>query len=359
VLSLHAALIPDGPHTDYDGVAHAALTDERELVLRRFYALGPREQLVAYRQIRDYLAARVHETKRDRVVKARADALDALHAVAAHLNLEAGVAPTPREFDDAARKLGLDWNRSRVARAWGRWRFAKDAFLGRRLRDSADQRASRRAWAGRAPTQEAALVAVRAWLASGPSRETVRDYGAWVEEQNDLRAPSELPLPNATTVRRRLGATWSDIIRAARHEITLEQARPPRKHVRRRHARGEHDLVSAIGVGEILGRGGRNDIRREMANPSFPTPVVVLNRVRLWLRDDVVAYGEGRPFPVRKENELRHAYFTTTETMKATGLSRSGLDQGARRVPAPAINAGNVRLWLRTEVDDWVATQDG
>jgi predicted DNA-binding transcriptional regulator AlpA len=340
-------------------VSDAALSDEREHLLQRFFALAPREQLAAYRAIRDYLATRIHETKRDRLVETRAAALDALASVASHLKLEPGVAPTPREFDAGARDLGLDWNRSRVARAWGRWRFAKEAFAGGRLRDSADQRARRRATAGRARTQEAALVAVRLWLATHPPKETVRDYEAWAEEHNDKLAPGDLPLPNATTIRKRIPITWRDIIRVGRDEITVKQGRPPREHVRRRHAHGEHHLISVLGVSEILAHGDGYDIRKEISKPSFPRPVVALNRVRLWLRDDVVAYKKGRPFPERKQNELRYLYLTTPEVLQATGLSRSGLGNGAHGVPSPAIQAGSINLWLRSEVDAWLKRRPG
>lgn len=359
-LRVQATLIRDGPDTDQGGMAETALTDERELALQRFYALLPKDQLVVYRAARDYLASRVHETKRDRLVEERAAAIDALETVAAHLKLELGVAPTPRQFDDAAHALdlrcerGQRWNRSRVSRAWGKWRFAKEVFLGRRLRDSADQRARRRATAGRARTQEAALVAIRLWLTTSPATETVRDYETWAAEQDDVLKAGELPLPNATTIRNRIPITWPDILSLARGEISLDQGRPPRRHIRRRHSHGDHHLVSAAGVGEILGTATRPLTKQELSKPSFPTPVVVLNRVRLWLREDVVAYKKGRAVPERTENELRHLFLTTPEVLKATRLSRTGLEHGAYGVPSPTIKAGSINLWLRSEVDEWV-----
>lgn len=341
-------------------MADAAFSDERELALQRFYALLPKDQLAVYRAARDYLAARIHETKRGRLVEERAAAIDALEAVASHLKLEPGVAPTPRQFDEAAHALdlrcgrGQRWNRSRVGRAWGKWRFAKEVFLGRRLRDSADQRAWRRATAGRVRTQEAAVVAIRLWLATNPTKETVRDYETWAAEHDDVLKAGELPLPNATTIRNRIPITWADIVRLARGEISLDEGRPRRRHVRRRHAHGDHELISAAGVGALLGTQSRALTKQQLSEPSFPTPVVVLNRVRLWLREDVVAYKRGGKVPERKQNELRHLYLTTAEVMKATGLSRSGLEQRAHGVPAPAIKAGSINLWLRTEVDEWL-----
>ena len=363
-LAFKATLIRNGPDTDQRGVAETALTDEREVALQRFFALSPKEQLVAYRAMRDHLAARLRETKRDRVVEERAAAIDALESVASHLKLEPRVAPTPAQFDAAARTLdlrcarGRRWNRSRVGRAWGKWRFAKETFLGRGLPDSSDQRARRRAVAGRARTQEAALVAIRLWLATKPAKETVRDYETWAEEHNDVLKVGELPLPNATTIRKRIPITWADIVRFARDEISVEQGRPPREHVRRRHVHGEHHLVSAAGVREILSSPARERVKHVLSKPSFPTPVVVLNRVRLWMRDDVIAYEKGRPFPERAENELRHLYLTTPEVMKAVGLSRSGLEHGAYGVPSPAIKAGSINLWLASEVEEWVKRRD-
>lgn len=358
--ALDAALIRDDPDTDQESVADTALIDEREVALQRFFALSPKEQLVVYRAMRDHLAARLRETKRDRVVEERAAAIAALEVVTGHLKLASGVAPTPTQFDAAARALdlrcerGRRWNRSRVGRAWGKWRFAKETFLGRGLPDSSDQRARRRAVAGRARTQEAALVAIRLWLATKPAKETVRDYETWSEEHNDVLKAGELPLPNATTIRKRIPITWPDILRFARDEISLEQGRPPREHVRRRHVHGDHNLVSAAGVREILTGPAREQVKHVLSKPSFPTPVVVLNRVRLWMRDDVIAYEEGRPFPERTENELRRIYLATPEVMKAVGLSRSGLEHGAYGIPSPAIKAGSINLWLRSEVEEWL-----
>jgi hypothetical protein len=50
---------------------------------------------------------------------------------------------------------------SRVVRAWGRWRFATDAFIGHRAPTSAHQRALNRAYTGKRRTHEDYLTALR------------------------------------------------------------------------------------------------------------------------------------------------------------------------------------------------------
>lgn len=334
----------------------AAAPLERELVLQRFFALAPKDQLASYRVIRDYLAARIRETRRDRLVEERAAALDAFAAVVEHLGLEPGRAPTAREFDTAARELGLDWNRGRVQRLWGRWRFASEAFRGERTPESADRRAQRRAAIGRSRGREAGLVALRLWLRDQPSRETVRDYETWAAQYNGLLPDGEVPLPTAATIRRWIPVTWRDAVKMARGELSADKARPPQKAVRGRRCRGPYKLIPPGDVEALLGL-GRGRARAVISGPSFPRPVIVLDRLRLWVKSDVVAYKNGRPFPKRKTNEFRSLYLTTAEVIKLTGLSRSGVDTGAKKVPAPAVQMSGTNLWLRSELDEWLKRQ--
>lgn len=181
------------------------MTREREIVLQRFLELEPAEQFAAYRAMRDYLGSRLKPIKRDGSVEERATSLDVFKQVAEHLSLDDGVAPTPAQFDAACRLLGLDWNRSRGGRAWGRWRFGRDVFLGHD-HESAVRRQIRHAVGDRRRRTEAPLRGVRLWLLTKPADRTRSSYRAWARNYNadlgegDLRVVEYLTSTSAALV---------------------------------------------------------------------------------------------------------------------------------------------------------------
>jgi len=329
---------------------------ELELVLQRFFALTPPDQLTAYRTVRDYLAGRVRQTKRDHVIAEKEAALRAIAAVAAHLNLAAGEAPTPAHFDAAARSLELGWDRNRVRRAWGRWRFAKAAFLGQRLPESTKQRDERRKIGGRWHTREGHLTGIQLWLATDPGATSSQAYRAWAREYNETLPPDALPVivaPGAVAAALKMG--WPDVIRLARGEITQAQARPPKKRRSESFCRGPHQLVSLEDVEGIVGL-SRSPTRDETNRQAFPAPVVVVpGVVRLWLREHVEAYKAGRRWSpdenVQQLDSLRDVYMTLSEVKEMTGLTRGQIGTGSHDLPEPAVRAGFKLLWLRSEVE--------
>jgi predicted DNA-binding transcriptional regulator AlpA len=339
-------------------VASASLPRERESCLQHFFALPPQDQLVAYRAIREHLGRRIHETKRDRLIEERTAALEAMRRVAAHLDLEDARAPTPREFEVAARELALGFSRSRVQRAWGRWRFAKEAFLGH-VPESAVQRDVRLAATGPRQKSLSPLESVRRWLATKPRRHSGASYCAWAREYNERRAVGEPPVaPKAPEIAASLGMHWPDVVRLAGGEIRVEDARPVRHATHQRHCRGPHDLVSFREVKEMLGETKTSVAFRITHRADFPNPVISTKSHRLWLRSDVEAYRGNRPFPHRDGNELRPLYLTRAEVMAATGLSWEQVRTGARGLPKAAVCLGSAHLWLRSEVEEWLGARD-
>lgn len=331
----------------------ADLSREREIVLERFYELSPAEQLATYLAVRDYLAARLTLVKRDTVVEERAASLDIFKQVAEHLSLATGVGPTPAEFDAACRVLGLPWNRSRVKRAWGRWRFGKDAFLGED-HDSAPRRRARGAVGDKRRRSEAPVRAVRLWLATEPAKLTWSDYRKWAREYNAELGPSDLPVgvdPHNLT--RPMGIRWRDLVRHAAGEISLDEARPSLTRDQTRYCRGPHDLVGMAEIQPIFG-GSQWKAQSHAAKHSFPGAVIDLPAGRLWLRSDVEAYAQKRAFPERTTNELRSDYLTADEVASVTGLAVSTVRRGFRKFPETAVSLGSIRLWLRSEVVAWL-----
>jgi hypothetical protein len=111
----------------------------REL-LALFLELTRAEQLAAFKERRELVAGEISSDS-DAVAEARARTLEMMGIVAAELGLPAGKAPTVREFNATARKLGLDWTANRATQAFGRWLFAQDAYLGERAAVTPKQRA--------------------------------------------------------------------------------------------------------------------------------------------------------------------------------------------------------------------------
>ena len=119
-------------------------------------------------------------------------------------------------------------------------------------------------------------------------------------------------------------------------------------------AHGTHDLVTARQVAAMLGlkptRAGR--LLRE---PGFPPAALLVAGKRLWLRSDVRAYADGRPFPVRWENQLRTEYIDAGELAAAVGVGRRTLSgAGSRNIPPPSLRVAGVRLWRTREVEAWL-----
>lgn len=330
-----------------------AATRERDIVIERFLALAPHEQHVVYRLIRDRLALPLAETKRDRVVLERAAALESLATVAHYLRLREGEAPTPTQFDVAARELGLRTDRNRVRRAFGKWRFAKAAFVGGDQSAATDGN-QRRSGAGRASRYEAHMVAIGRWLESEPNDRRLVSYVEWARRYNDDLPVLALPLPlRADLIGETMNVVWPDLVRIVAGEITAAQARPRTKRHRERFCRGPHELASYEDIVEILGRSGKA-VRAAMAGPDFPPPVVVLGHTRLWLRGDVEAHRDGVRDPVRQLNEFRRLYLTVGEITALTGLGRNPIESRTRGFPEAVVRLGRAKLWLREDIDEWL-----
>jgi hypothetical protein len=299
-------------------VAAEKMSREREIVIQRFLELGPREQFAAYRAMRDYLGAKITLVKRDDAVQERAESLEAFKQVAAHLGLAADAAPTPAQFDAACRELDLGWNRSRVKRAWGRWRFGKEAFLGDD-HDTAVRRDLHHSVGGRRRHHEAPERAIRLWLKTKPVDRGWRAYTAWAKEYNANLTAGELPVTlHAHHLARKLGTGWKDAVRSVAGEISGGEVQPVRKRKIEMFCRGPHDLVALGQVAAILGCTDTY-ASKQAAAKRFPSAVIDLPNGRLWVRQDITAYAANKAFPERTVNELRDVYFTLADAVNATG----------------------------------------
>lgn len=121
--------------------------------LERFFALPRDAQLEHHRVTGNFLgAAHRAETPIERGLRRQAETLAALQAVQEKMGLTADRAPTADQFDDVARRLGLDEDRNTVRRAFGTWSAATTTLTGGAPVESAAQRSHRREVARRKRT---------------------------------------------------------------------------------------------------------------------------------------------------------------------------------------------------------------
>ena len=152
----------------------AVSSREIEALRARIYALPFLAKCELLESLRLDLAGNLGaESEVTKETRLRAEALEAMGKVAEHLGLEAEMAPTTTQFDEAARELGLDWTVSKVTRTWEKWRLATDAYKGKLAPAVPASRAKCRQL-GRRLTEEECLDRVRAWLETKPERRRCR-----------------------------------------------------------------------------------------------------------------------------------------------------------------------------------------
>jgi hypothetical protein len=322
---------------------------ELETVLRRFGDLTTRAQLRAFEVIREYLGEELKETEADREVDERQAALEVMRRVAEELGLPEGQAPTTTQFNEVSKRLGLGWSASRVGRAWGRWRFACEAFTGHHVRKTARQNVLIEAKTGKRRAYENYLTALRLWLDTNPAVEEITAYDAWAREFNDDLSPEQLPVTRWHAIYTNLRISFSDALRVARGEKALADCEP----LRGNHSEEYGPLVSTRWIArerELSEHHAKNVTHR----PDFPKPIVNLSRTRAWLKEDVEAYFAGRPFPVREEYELQGEYLSLVELAALMGKPPRRLVSQTMRKPEPAGQVSRRHYWRRDEVERWL-----
>lgn len=328
------------------------VTAELRSFLRRYHELSAADQLNAYAAISEHLGEAA-PVPGDRQADER---LEALRMLQLAVEQTGASIVTIAVFDATMKLLGTGWNASRVARAWGRWRFAQDALAGGRARPTAKQRALTRARVGHARTHEDYLWSIRLWLDTAPLMHRRQDYDAWRDEFNSTRRDDQLPAPLAGTICLQLGLHWAACITVARGEVDLESARAEKRGKRTVSEDTLHDLISTQTIALMLGIAPQQT-RNRTHRPGFPRPVGTFDPTTAWLREDVEAHLRGEPVPRRDMRAIRAQYLSPREVAAMIGLSVESLHNPKCRVPPAAGYLGRKRIWRRDVVEAWLLNE--
>jgi predicted DNA-binding transcriptional regulator AlpA len=323
-----------------------------EAALRRFFDLPARDQVRAFLAMREWLDAGAQPQSRiDTEQAERAAALEIINETARRLENPDGQWPTAREFDEANR--GTGWSCNRVAKAWGRWVFALEALDGRPTRPTRAQRDLRRKIAGKDSMYEDPIVSIRAWLLTNPSARTDDSYDAWTRLANDTMDDGEALKPGSSAVRDALVIPFTEAIRVALGEIELADAKTSKEQPNSTWSTGPHQFVGRTEIAQILGM-TRPAVTTLINRHDFPQPVLVLPKGNAWLLDDVMAYAEGRPFPLRSRDEFRDEYLVTQELALLLNVTPAALRQPNAAAPPRTGAIVGASIWLRSDVERWL-----
>lgn len=334
---------------------------QREDAMRRVMELPDRDKFEVFEQLKDYLSSALSgESKEDQQLRQRKEALEAMRQVATHLGLKDGEAPTPKQFDQAAHEMSIEWTSAKVIRAYERWRNAKQALLDEWVPRSAAQRTLVRATTGRKRKHEEYLAGVRSWLETEPASQQMCDYDEWAAETNDKRSDDAAPLVKSNALRSALEVGWEQIKSAALGETTLDSA------FRRKAALetkgGQEPLVGSTAAAVILGR-SISELGTWISKAEFPSHVAKLNGTRVWRRTDIEDFHDGRVFPARREGCDQRLYVDQKEMAELMDkdwfiLRRRIWQERWDVVPKPAGKAGRSWYWRRSAVEKWLKTRE-
>jgi hypothetical protein len=323
--------------------------------MRRFYELSPAAQLAAFSAVRTFLGSAADPAEVDTALAERHEAISIMRAACAELRLPEGTAPTARQFDASRAAHDSGWSSARVAKTFGRWRFACEHLLGKLHRRPAIQRAAMRAARrGVLRDRDDYLRGVRLWLGETDLASCARDYDVWRSTYNERRPDGEPPLVSYSRLRQVFACSWEDLKKLAIGELQPGEAaarQPLRARVIRR---GPHDLIAFGDVRQMLGL-GLTAARNETRSPRFPAPAYTHPRGarnRLWLRADVQAYLHGAAVPERDRNHLQELYRDAVAVARLLKLAViSVTTRSSPRVPEPAVSLGGLQLWLRDQFE--------
>jgi len=320
---------------------------ERRSLLARVKELPVAERLAFHRLLTEDLGGHLgEELEREREVRRRHEAIEAMRAASRLLDLHDERAPSAQEYREAARLATLPLSFDAVHGAFdGRWGLARDAYDGVPIPPTAAQRAIARE-AHRAGAAQDPIVGLQAFLAEMPEGVALvgADYHRWAREHNERRALGEARGPRLIerpiTLWRRLLLPWDEMLSVARGEVTMAQARAA--------ILDSGELASHQQVQAIFGEAHPEDW------PGFPESLPLT--ASRWWRDDLRAYKEGKRFTDEdmRASRARYKAGRTREQREIWGAEAVALEKRRRAQlgegePVEAVRERVERMRLRAK----------
>jgi hypothetical protein len=283
--------------------------------------------------------------------------LRALMEVYEHLGLDASDRLQARVFNAECRAIGSEWNSTRVARAWGRWRVAIDVIGGNAPTDRLGRQAALRATGRRRSGRRDPRDSLREWLMTQPNHRASHAYDAWAHEQNRSLPPRESPHMSASGIANALVTSFAVAVREAQRALAGHVPLTEADHLATESlATGPHRLVTLLGAGLLLGY-AKSHMEGLRTEEGFPPVAATLGRRRLWLASDIEAYRDGKPIST-KPNELAGIVLSPVELAQRLGISHGFLHRAikAKRlsIPPPDGYVGTSPWWDAQRFEHWL-----
>jgi hypothetical protein len=332
-------------------------------LISRIQRLSDLDKFEIFHALRKDLAGELSaEHPENTLMRERQEALAYIEKAAKHLKLPLREAPTKAQFDQVAEELNWEWNGAKINRLWERWRMATDAYLGtRRIGTPAARERAKRLRGTVSNTPKKHFEGLRSWLATKPEVETHAAYDAFADAYNASLPEGQIPLARASTVARGLPVSWSNAIKVARKELTLERAISQELAESLPATLDDKTLVGLPQLSRIFK--ASTQVVRELtqADPKFPVPVAHLDGHAGWLYEDVKLYRRNLATPKRAEDEYQYSYISLSELLallerKERPVRRAIREQAWSRVPQPEGELGvGIPYWRREKVEAWIA----
>jgi hypothetical protein len=345
---------------------------EAETVLRRFFALPPRQQLEHYQVVHEYLvAAEGIPGGIPPEITERIEALKVMKQVADHLGLSEGKSPPSTDFNKHLKHLGIkDWSLKRVSNAFrGTYPGARDEYEGRKPPPTVEQEAIRRAAAGRERGWETPLEALRQfvlWLDQQPDE--VREdksgpgtYGQWADGHNrQVRKEGGYYYPKAGSIRAVLKLTWSLALAVARGQMPLDEARQRQREARRQEE-GPLHLIGLTEVADILSL-HHDEVMRLREIGELPAAATISGQA-VWFRDDIELRARRQAVPQRTPGWMQSEVVDVPEAaqrlkLKVASLISTLYRQKWHRVPDHDGKVADKLYWVRGPFEAWLQEHD-
>jgi hypothetical protein len=317
---------------------------------RQVVRLPPAQQLDLFARLGDYLDDRPAKLTALYVnAKARARALADLRRVCADLGRDPKIGITVREYDAIAKRDGLMLSGT-VLRAYNGWENAEAVLRGEEIPRTPQQMARLREARQQGHTREERFAMIREFLASSPPKTTRCAYDEWAVEANAKRqAGDPLLVTSAAIARQSGGGGWPALVALARGENAPALAE------------AEYPLFISVGlVASLLGSSQVVADRED-----FPRPVARSSYCRIWLRDEVIAYRDGKRFDLRPSFWMQRDLLFTRDIAARLGLAERSVRRRVQqqdwlrgRIPEPCAESEHVVIvWWRRDVESFFEQQ--